>query len=210
MPSNTRTATLIIIFALGMAVIGYLVTNPNENFSDVDKHGEHAATAPDLLIPFSLRQASAIEILVRGKAHRFRRDDENLWYLPQHTHAAAEADGTKTKNGNKALTKPPYRADPELATHIDKAFETLSRARIERVIARDTFDEDQFGLILPEIIIVIFTENRARPALTLQIGDLAPDLLSRYVRVVERHILVTIPNYHITNLLQLLAKAHPA
>ncbi|MFQ5785405.1 MAG: hypothetical protein ACE5H8_11370 [Alphaproteobacteria bacterium] len=210
MPSNARTFIWIMVLALGMAAIGYQLHAPGDQSTSTDAGGqaEHGAVAPKMLIPFSLKKASAIDIIVRGNAHRFQRDGENRWYLPKHVHAAPKPEGAKTGAAQVDVAKRAYRADPARASRISKAFEMFGRARVERVVARGTFDRDKYGLVLPEIIVNIFTENRAAPALTLLVGDLAPDLLSRYVRVVERQTLVTIPNYHITNLFQLLAKAH--
>ena len=45
----------------------------------------------------------------------------------------------------------------------------------------------------------------SQPALSLEIGDLAPDGLSRYVLVAGQGMVVTIPNYHVANLTALLA-----
>ena len=46
-----------------------------------------------------------------------------------------------------------------------------------------------------------------RPVLTLEVGEIAPDGLSRYVRVSRDARVLTIANYQIDGLLALLAPA---
>ena len=70
---------------------------------------------------------------------------------------------------------------------------------------------DQQDLELRDDILV-YTSDLVRPSIRYSVGDLAPDELSRYVHIVGGSEVVSIPDYQIRNLRELLemVTAQPA
>ena len=56
------------------------------------------------------------------------------------------------------------------------------------------------------MIILVYGSEGDEPLAQYTIGDLAPDTFSRYVQAAGHDEVVTIPNYQITNLLDLVAE----
>jgi hypothetical protein len=79
----------------------------------------------------------------------------------------------------------------------------LGRARIERRF--ELKEDDPFGVTKPEMIILVFLPDQVDPRIQYSVGDLAPDNLSRYIQIVGSSQVVSIPNYQIRNLQELLA-----
>ena len=150
------------------------------------------------LLPVPVEELGAIEIADRGRLHRFERDAAGAWFY-HGAHGAAE--GAHTHAG-----------DPALAARIDRALAALGRTRIER---RFTLDRNgaAYGLTPPEIVVLLYRPRQAQPLAQYAVGAIAPDTLSRYVMVVGRPEVVTIPNYQIENLqslIQVVGDTQPA
>lgn len=127
-----------------------------------------------LLLPVPVEKLGAIELGHAGSLHRFERDDGGAW---RH-HGAAGAS----------------------AERIDKAFAAFGRTRVERRLPLDA----QYGVAAPQLMILVYGTDEARPLAQYAVGDIAPDTFSRYVLQIGSTEVVTIPNYQIENLLELV------
>ena len=150
--------------------------------------GAVAPSGPSMLMPAPMEEINIIEIAVDGNLHRFARDEQGGWFYhgihagPQSTHE--------------------HVPDVEMSAKIAKFLAGLGRARIERRF--ELTDDDAFGVTKPEMIILVYVSDLVRPRMRYSVGDLAPDELSRYVHIVGGSEVVTIPDYQIRNLLDLL------
>jgi len=182
------------VLGLALAAIAYMATVPPGEPLDRDVHGGEAA-APAYLVPVAMEAVTAVELVLRGAVVRFERDAAGLWYRHGHGHAAPHGgDG-----GHEHAT------DAGAGERIARALDTFARARIERTVARGAFDRAAYGVDAPALIAFLFAGGEPRPAATFYFGAVAPDTLSRYVLATDRGALVTIPDFHAANLLDLLA-----
>lgn len=78
---------------------------------------------------------------------------------------------------------------------------TLSRAKEERQYGK-LKDVGQYGFVHP-VVVSLSGLDAAHPVAEISIGDLAPDGLSRYVLVAGKEQIISIPNYHVKELLRL-------
>jgi hypothetical protein len=134
-------------------------------------------------------EIGAIEIADAGALHRFERDPASVWFY-HGVHAPAEA----------AHTHP---SDPDTSRRIEQAFSAFGRARIERRLARGS-DPRAYGLTSPRLLILVYRPSERQPLAQYAVGDVAADTLSRYVDVVGGAGVVTIPGYHVDNLVALV------
>jgi hypothetical protein len=141
------------------------------------------------LLPVSIEQVGAIEIVHAGVLHRFERDPGGAWFY----HGVHQA--------NQATHS--HQTDPAAATRIETALAGFGRTRMER---RLSFSEGgrEYGLLPPRIIILIYLPNQTQPLAQYAVGDLAPDGFSRYVQILGTSYAVTIADYQIQNLSSLL------
>ena len=136
---------------------------------------------------------SAVELLGGTGVQRFERDAAGGWLL--HADAAGEAADHL------------HRSEPASAERIAAAFGTFSRTGVERRLAvPDPAQLAAYGLDRPPLIVVIRGTD-GRPVLTLEVGQLAPDGLSRYVRLPRDGSVMTIANFQIDGLLALTRPA---
>jgi Domain of unknown function (DUF4340) len=147
---------------------------------------------PALLLPASIDQIWAIEIVFQGKLHRLERDSAGNWlvHTGQHTHSA----------NNDA-----HIADPDKARIIAAALAALDQTQIEAVVARHPGDADleRYGLSRPEVIVLMYARDNSSPLIRLAIGNVSGDGFSRYARLSGRDI-ITVAAYAADNLVQLL------
>jgi hypothetical protein len=180
---RSRAAIIWSVLAVFLVVIAVL------EFGDrSEQAGTVSPTAPKMLMPAPLEEIAAIEIAVDGNLHRFSRDDQNAWFYhgihagPQSVHE--------------------HVPDPEMSQKITKSLGGLGRARIERRFTLT--EEDPFGVTRPEMIVLVYMPDQIEPQVRYSIGDIAPDELSRYVHVVGGPEVVSIANYQIRNLQNLI------
>lgn len=153
-------------------------------------HDDHDDDAAAALIDLAEANWSAVELLGPSGMHRLERDASARWLL----HGAAAPGETADHR---------HRADPAAAERIASVLGTFARARIERTLPADPARLTAYGLDRPEWVVLIHGADR-QPVRTLELGQVAPDRLSRYVRLAQDGRVVTIPNYHIDALLALL------
>ncbi|SFK10618.1 hypothetical protein [Bradyrhizobium sp. Gha] len=157
-----------------------------------DQAGASAASrGKDLLLPVSIAQVWAIEIVFAGKLTRFERDVDGNWFrhLGQHSHVA----------GNVT-----HVADPAQARIIDTALRALDAAAIETRIDRAGSPElAGYGLNLPTLILLVFARDSSTPLARLEFGASA-DPLDRYARLTPDGAVVTVAEFEMRRLTELL------
>jgi hypothetical protein len=89
---------------------------------------------------------------------------------------------------------------------IAAALAAFGRSTIERSVAYGA-GGDAFGLADPEAVIVLFTEDQARPPLDFTVG--AVDGPSRYVQMPDHTEIVMVADDRITSLIVLAARLAP-
>jgi uncharacterized protein DUF4340 len=175
-------ATLGILLA-AIGVLEYRDRRPPPDAEGVDARS---------LLPVPVAQLGAVEIADRGRLHRFERAPTGAWLyhgvhtpsMPAHTHTA----------------------DPALSERIERAFAAFGRARTERQFEPGG-NATAYGLTAPEVVILVYRANQSQPLAQYAVGTIAPDTVSRYVAIVGRRDVVTIPSYQIDNLLGLIQAA---
>jgi Domain of unknown function (DUF4340) len=156
-------------------------------------HGEagSASRGADLLLPVSIAQVWAVEIVASGKLTRFERDAAGTWFkhVGQHTHMAG---------GDVHV------ADPAQATIIDSAFRGFEAAVAEtRVAPGDARHLAQYGLALPKLIVLFYVRDSSTPMARLEFGAPA-DRLDRYARLAPDGPIITVAEFEPRRLIDLL------
>lgn len=196
--TNRRRSKIIwSVLAVLLVIVAAIEFSDRSSRSDADDgHDGHSASGPSMLMPAPMEEIDAIEIAVDGNLHRFSRDEDNAWFY-HGIHAGAQEVHE-------------HVPDPVLSGKIEKSLGLLGRARIERRF--ELTDDDPFSVTKPDMIILVYTSDLVRPSIRYSVGDLAPDELSRYVHIVGGSEVVSIPDYQIRNLRELLemVTAQPA
>ena len=137
----------------------------------------------NLLLPISIAQVWAIEIVSRGTLYRFERDPAGLWFhhVGQHVH---------TPGGFV------HRADPKLAPLIGAELAVLDRLPVARVVARhpDAAALAGAGLEHPATILLLYSRDSAGPVARIELGNIAADGPDRYARIQQNDTLVIVPD----------------
>jgi len=149
----------------------------------------HGAEGSRMLLPAPIEELSAIELVRAGALHRFERDAAGAWFY----------------HGMHATAQPAHahQTDPAQAQIIEKAFAALGRTRMERQFRLDV-QANSYGLSSPQMIILVYGKINLLPMAQFAVGEVAPDKYSRYVLPVGSANVVTIADYQITNLLDLI------
>ena len=177
-------AVWLVFFVLVVAIVAVEYVDRVRPTSGREGHGD-----PRMLLPVPVDQLGAIEVANAGTLHRFERDPSGIWFY-HGVHTGSE--GAHAHN-----------ADAAMAARIERAFAAFGRTRIERQFALKTPTGD-YGTTTPETLILVYRPNDTQPLVQYEVGDIAPDTVSRYVLVVGSSTVATIPNYQIDNLLALI------
>ena len=187
--SMRRSLAWLALLLVALGFIAWQLQHPAVRTVDADEQpGAQLVTAP-------LVDWAAVELLHQGERQRFERDSSGQWL--QHAAMVGEA------------TSHAHRSTPAADQRIASVLAVLARARIERNLPNDPARLAGWGLANPALIVLIHGRD-GRVLQTLELGDVAPDGLSRYVQVPQTRQVVTVPNYHATGLLTLLAAPSPA
>jgi Domain of unknown function (DUF4340) len=189
--SRSRRRGLVVVWGLLAALIVVIAALEYADRGDPSPDGPD----PRALLGAPVEELSAIEIADRGRLHRFERDPAGSWFY-HGVHGAGEAAHEHTP-------------DPALAARIARAVEALGRARLERQFPLDR-DGAAYGVAHPELVILAYRRGQTQPLAQYAVGHVAPDTVSRYVMVVGRPQVATIPKYQIDNLLELIQTASAA
>lgn len=141
------------------------------------------------LLPVAIEEIGIVEIMVKGSMHRFERDAGGQWYY-HGMHDAAKA-------GHEHVT------DPKAAAVIDQAMVAFGRMQRERALPLKA-EQDEFGVTRPDIFIMVYRPKAAEPLARYAVGTVATDTFSRYLLPVGSADVVTVPDFHIKNLLALI------
>jgi hypothetical protein len=184
-----RLLVVWVILAMLIAGIAFMEYRNRSKLPEGVAETIHGEEGSRMLLPAAVTELVAIEIGHAGMLHRFERDGTGAWfYHGMHTGAqAAHA----------------HQTDPVQAQIIEKAFAGLGRARMERQFKLDV-QSGSYGLTSPQMIILVYGKRNPQPLAQYAVGDVAPDGLSRYVLPVGSSYVVTIANYQIDNLLNLI------
>lgn len=150
-----------------------------------------ASRGTSLLVPISMAQVWAIEIVFAGKLSRLERDAAGNWFkhTGQHTHTA----------DNSA-----HVADAAQAGIIDTALRAFDTAAVEtRVGAADPAQLTKYGLALPTLIVLFYARDSSTPLTRLEFGA-ASDSLDRYARLAPDGAVVTVAEFEVKRLTDLL------
>ena len=183
-----RTLAWLALLVGAVALIVWQLRHPTvPTVDEDDKLGAFVVTAP-------YAQWASIELLHRGERVRFERDAAGAWFR----HDAVDTT-SNAQAGDHA-----HRVDAASAERLGTAFSTFSRARLERNVTSDPTRLSGYGLVNPALIVLIHGRD-GRLLQTLEIGEVAPDRLSRYVHLPQTRKVHTIANYQASGLLALLA-----
>jgi len=181
--SRRLIAVWLLFVALAVAIV--LI----ERQQRARPSAEEGSRDERLLLPAEVAQLGAIEVMHKGTLHRFERDAAGVWfYHGIHT-------GSEQRHG--------HNADPAVAAQIEKAFTGFGRTRMERQFPLN-IQADEFQVTRPEIFIMVYRPKEVQPLARYAVGIVAPDGVSRYVLPVGSTYVVTIANYQIDNLLNLI------
>ncbi len=141
------------------------------------------------LLPVAIDDIGGVEIMVKGTMHRFERDGTGNWFY-HGMHDVAQA-------GHE------HRADPRQAEAIATAMTAFGRMqREQRIPLKDGSDE--YGVTRPDIFIMVYRPGSSAPLARFAIGSVSPDGYSRYLLPVGGSDIVTVPEFHIKNLIGLI------
>jgi hypothetical protein len=150
-----------------------------------------ASRGTSLLLPVSMAQVWAIEIVFAGKLTRFERDSAGNWFrhVGQHDHTA----------GSNV-----HVADPAQAHIIDTALGAFDAAAVEtRVGPGDPSHLARYGLSLPTLIVLFYARDSSTGLARLEFGA-RPDSLDRYARLAPDGAVVTVAEFEVRRLTELL------
>jgi hypothetical protein len=186
-----RSGVIVVWALLSVLVVAIVVIEVRDRRSTASGPAADAR----LLLPVPVGELGAFEIAEAGRLHRFERDAAGRWFY-HGVHAGATAAHT-------------HRPDPALGQRIERAVAAFGRTRVERQFALES-DGGAYGLAAPSVVVLVYRPDQAQPLAQYAVGGVAPDTASRYVMVVGRPVVVTIPNYQIDNLLALVKAASEA
>jgi hypothetical protein len=184
-----RVLVVWVILAMLIAGIAFMEYRNRSKLPEGVAETIHGGEGSRMLLRAPIAELGAIELGHAGMLHRFERDESGAWFYhgmhtgPQQAHA--------------------HQTDPAQAQTIAKAFAALGRTRLERQFKLDT-QSGNYGLSSPQMIILIYGIGNPQPLAQYAVGDVAPDGLSRYVLPVGSSYVVTIADYQIDNLLNLV------
>ncbi len=153
------------------------------------------------LLPAPIEEIGVVEIMVKGTMHSFERAANGKWFY----HGIHDT----SQPGHE------HRIDDKQAETIATAFTGFGRMQGEQRIPLKS-DSDEYGVKQPGIFITVYRSAGAAPLASYAAGSITPDGYGRYLLPVGSAEIVTVPEFHITNLLGLIdamkamAQAAPA
>ncbi len=135
-----------------------------------------------LLLPVSIAQIWAVELVSDGALHRFERDPAGLWF--HHVGEHAHLPGGFV-----------HKADPKLAPLIAAGLDALDRLPIAHRLDRhpDAAALGAAGLAHPATIMLLYGRDSFGPVARVELGAAAADGSGRYARLGQGGALLTVP-----------------
>lgn len=187
MNGGSRRKLAIVWLALAALVATIVLINRHDRAEIANAPAE--TRDQRMLLPVAIGEIGAIEIAHNGTVHRFERDANGAWFY-HGVHSGAEQQHA-------------HNSDPSTAARIEKSLTGFGRTSMERQFPLNV-QNDEFGVTRPEIFIMVYRPKEVQPLSRYAVGTVAPDKLSRYVLPVGSTHVVTIPEFHIENLLTLI------
>ena len=184
MKSGSKRLLLIWGVLLALAVLIFIGERQRS-----EQMGLSSQRVVPWLLPAPMQDLGAVEIMVKGSMHRFERDAEGRWFY----HGVHDAN--KAEHG--------HNTDPQMAAVIDKAMLVFGRVQREQKIALKA-GEDEYGVTRPDVFILVYLPKADSPLASYAVGTIATDRVSRYILPVGAADIVTVPDFHIKNLLALI------
>lgn len=184
MKSGSKRLLLIWGVLLALAVLIFIGERQRS-----EQMGLSSQRVVPWLLPAPMQDLGAVEIMVKGSMHRFERDAEGRWFY----HGVHDAN--KAEHG--------HNTDPQMAAVIDKAMVVFGRVQREQKIALKA-GEDEYGVTRPDVFILVYLPKADSPLASYAVGTIATDRVSRYILPVGAADVVTVPDFHIKNLLALI------
>jgi len=184
MKSGSKRLLLIWGVLLALAVLIFIGERQRS-----EQMGLSSQRVVPWLLPAPMQDLGAVEIMVKGSMHRFERDAEGRWFY----HGVHDAN--KAEHG--------HSTDPQMAAVIDKAMVVFGRVQREQKIALKA-GEDEYGVTRPDVFILVYLPKADSPLASYAVGTIATDRVSRYILPVGAADIVTVPDFHIKNLLALI------
>ncbi len=141
------------------------------------------------LLPAPIEDIGVVEVMLKGTMHRFERAGNGKWFY----HGIHDA----SQPGHE------HSIDPAQSDTIANAFTGFGRMQGEQRIPLKGGD-DEYGVSRPDIFIIVYHSANDAPLARFAAGSLTPDGYSRYLLPVGGAEIVTVPEFHITNLLTLI------
>ena len=177
----------LVLFALIVGIV--LLQRHDRTKSNQDE----PSAGPRMLLPAPLAEIGLIEIAYNGAFHRFERDAAGAWFYHAHS-----------PTGTGANTNHAHLTDAKLTPIIDKALKGFETARIERQFPAGPRDAE-YGVNTPGVFILVYRQpTDPQPLMRYAVGNIAPDGVSRYVLPAGAPNVVSIADYQIENLLNLI------
>ncbi len=161
--------------------------------AEVERSNEISATPVRVtkrLLPAPIEEIGVVEVMVTGKMHRFERATNGKWFY----HGIHDASQAGHEHG----------IDPAQSETIATAMTGFGRMQREQQIPLKAGD-DEYGVIRPDIFITVYRGSADAPLARYAAGSLTPDGYGRYLLPVGSAEIVTVPEFHIKNLLDLIA-----
>jgi len=177
-PVKKTSLGWLALLVVSLLAIAYQSTDKSHELlaTSADQHASHAATN---LFVWNADQVSNI---------RVSHSDRKELLLKR----SALQEWTANSKVDAALWK---------AFDVNVFLGTLSRAKEERQYGV-VGDGSQYGFAHP-VVVSLTGLDASHAVAEISIGDLAPDGLSRYVVVTGKDQIISIPNYHVKELLRL-------
>ncbi len=141
------------------------------------------------LLPAPIEEIGVVEVMVKGTMHRFERASNGKWFY----HGIHDA----SQPGHE------HSIDATQSEAIANAFTGFGRMQREQQVPLKGGD-DEYGVSRPDIFIIVYRSANAEPLARYAAGNVTPDGYSRYLLPVGAAEIVTVPEFHITNLLNLI------
>ncbi len=186
---SARSRRLWVVWIVLLVLVAAIVFLKGREDTAEEGGDGHVASQSRMLLPAAVDELGALEIAYEGSLHRFERDATGNWFY--HGAHAGSAPGHE------------HQIDAGLSERIGKAFSGLDKARMERDAPYDK-DRDLFGVVVPKILLLVYRPKESQPLAQYAFGDIAPDTHSRYVHLVGTNKVVTLPEYHLQNLLSVI------
>lgn len=175
--NKSSSGWLALLCVSVVAVIYQSTVKPSDHL--LENNHQHSTQHTENLFTWTADQISAIHVSAAGSNDLIlSRTDRQEWS------PSRKLDGALWKN---------FDANVFLGT--------ISRAKEERQYGAAT-EGSKYGFDRPVIVRLDFIDTK-QAAAEIKIGDLAPDGLSRYVLISGEDRIISIPNYHVKDLLRL-------